>query len=58
MIKKVWIAQCDLCGKVENARMVTGQYNESEPALPTGWICGYNKDFHCCSECAKQIAKE
>ena len=58
MIKKVWIAQCDLCGKMEKARLVDGQYNEQQPTLPIGWSEGYNKDFHCCPECSKRIAKE
>ncbi|MBQ8697390.1 MAG: hypothetical protein IJ521_00100 [Schwartzia sp.] len=58
MIKQVWVAQCDLCGKIENAKLVAGRYNETAPTLPEGWICGYNKDFHCCPECAKQIEKE
>ena len=26
MIKQVWVAQCDICGKTENARMMP--YNE------------------------------
>lgn len=53
MIKQVWVVQCDLCGKTENARMKHGQYNEQQPTLPIGWSEGYNKDFHCCPKCSQ-----
>ena len=58
MIKQIWIAQCDCCGKIEQARMMDGQYNELLATLPIGWGYGYNKDFHCCPECSKRMAKE
>ena len=58
MIKQIWIAQCDLCGKMENARITMGQYNEDTYTLPIGWSEGYNKDVHLCPECSKRIAKE
>lgn len=52
MLKQVWIARCDLCGKEEKAKAVRGRYNETEHTLPDGWECGHNKDFHLCGECA------
>lgn len=58
MIKQIWVAQCDLCGKIENARMTSGRYNEQEATLPIGWSKGYNKDVHCCPECSKRIAEK
>ena len=33
-------------------------WNEQQPTLPIGWSNGYNKDFHCCPDCSKRIAKE
>lgn len=58
MIKQIWIAQCDLCGKTEPARMVSGRYNETEPTLPIGWERAYNKKVHFCPECAKLVDKK
>lgn len=28
MLKKVWIAQCDVCGRIEKATVKSGHYNE------------------------------
>ncbi|MBR3623056.1 MAG: hypothetical protein IKN43_06895 [Selenomonadaceae bacterium] len=53
-LKQLWIAQCDLCGKIENARINTGQYNEVERTLPVGWGYVHNKNMHLCPECAKR----
>lgn len=58
MIKQIWIAQCDLCGKMENARIIMDQYNEEGHTLPIGWGEGYNKDVHLCPECSKRMMKE
>lgn len=57
MLKQVWIAQCDLCGKEEKAKAVRGRYDEPEQTLPDGWKCGYNKAFHLCGECAAVVNK-
>ena len=57
-LKQLWIAQCDLCGKIKNLRITTGQYNEVECTLPTDWRYGRNKNMHLCPECAKRIMKE
>ena len=37
MLKQIWIAECDLCGKIERAKAVSGQYNETDYTLPDGW---------------------
>ena len=59
MIKQVWVAQCDLCGKMENARVVPGRYNEQQATLPIGWSNGYNKDkIFIVAKSAPRIAKE
>ena len=58
MIKKIWIAQCDLCGKMEKAMLVDGQYNEQQPTLPIEWGNGYTEDIHLCPECSKRMMKK
>jgi len=58
MIKQIWIAQCDVCGLIETARMVRGRYNDTEATLPVGWGHGHNKDVHLCPECSKRAARE
>lgn len=58
MIKQIWVAQCDVCGKIENAKITMGRYNEEGHTLPDGWGYGYTKDIHLCPECSKRIAKE
>ena len=50
-LKQRWIAQCDLCGKTENARITSGQYNEDKHTLPIGWGYGYNENMHLCPDC-------
>ena len=57
MIKQVWLVQCDFCGKEEHAKIVSGQYNETETALPDGWGYGYTKAFHCCPECHERLSR-
>ena len=58
MIKQMWIAQCDVCGKMENARTTMGQYNEDVHTLPIGWGYGYTEDIHLCPECSKRMMKK
>lgn len=58
MIKQIWIAQCDVCGKMENARIMMGRYNEEEHMLPIGWGNGYTEDIHLCPECSKRMMKK
>ena len=55
MLKQVWIAKCDLCGRVEQAKAVFGQYNETNYTIPEGWDTGHNKDFILCPECLSAI---
>ena len=58
MIKKLWIVQCDFCGKIENAKMVYDSRNDNYPTLPAGWSTGQNKDFHLCPECSGRLNEE
>lgn len=57
MIKQIWIAQCDLCGKTEEAgrRTSIGQYNEAGHTLPKGWGYGYTEKIHLCQECFERM---
>ncbi len=51
MLKQIWIAECDLCGKTEKAKAKDGRYNETVYGLPDGWGYGHNKNFIVCPEC-------
>ncbi len=51
MLKQITIAECDLCGKTEPAKAVSGRYNETDYTLPDGWGYAHNKDFVLCPEC-------
>ena len=51
MLKQIWIAECDLCGKTENAKRALGKYYETGYTLPDGWGYGHNKNFIICPEC-------
>lgn len=51
MLKQIWIAECDLCGKTKRAKTVSGRYNETSYDLPYGWGYAHNKNFTLCPEC-------
>ena len=53
MLKQIWVAECDLCGKVEPARKITSN-NETRYILPLGWAWGIS-DIKCavCPECIR-----
>ena len=51
MLKQIWIAECDLCGKTEEAKIIPGRYNEREVVIPKGWSNAHNKEFILCPEC-------
>lgn len=50
MLRQVWIAECDWCGKTEYAQHTNGRY-EPEYVLPVGWAKGASKNFCVCPEC-------
>ena len=58
MIKQVWMAECDFCGKMERARITGGQYNEDVHILPVGWKYGVNDDFCVCDDCYKRLRRD
>ncbi len=56
MIKQIWIAECDICGKTEKAQIMLGRYyNDNEHTLPDGWIRLKNKDICICPDCASVL---
>ena len=54
MLKQVWIAECDLCGKVERAKETVAN-GETIYTLPYGWAWGIS-DIKCtvCPECIRE----
>ena len=56
MIRQIWIAECDFCGKTEKAKAKDGRYNETFYGLPEGWRRGNNKDFTICPECLARLS--
>ena len=48
-IKQVWMAECDICGRTEPARAVSGRYNE------TDYILMYNRKMCACPECTRAL---
>jgi hypothetical protein len=56
MIKKITVAQCDICGKTEPAKATTVQYNETDYVLPDNWKWSETtKEFCICYECRKKL---
>ncbi len=51
MLKQIWIAECDMCGRTEEAKAVIGRYTETGYDLPDGWSRAHNKNFILCPEC-------
>ena len=51
MLKRIWIAECDICGERTNAGLTSGRYGEAEPYPPAGWAQGINKNVLICSKC-------
>lgn len=58
MIRQIWIAECDLCGHREDAKAVSGRYNETDYTLPNGWRKAHNKDFILCPKCHEKTERE
>ena len=58
MLKQICVAECDICGKIKEAKTTLGQYNETEYLLPDGWESGKgNKAVCICTECLKLLSK-
>ena len=54
-IKQVWMAECDICGRTEPARAVSGRYNETDYMLPLNWGLMYNRKMCACPECTRAL---
>lgn len=58
MIKQITVAECDICGTTQNAKLVTWQ-NETNYTLPIGWVQSKaNQQFCICPECWKKLTRE
>lgn len=55
MIKQITVAECDVCGKTEKAKEVSGRYNETEYVIPEGWKQGRNDKVSICPRCAAKL---
>lgn len=59
MIKQITVAECDICGATEKAKMGTAQYNETIYEPPKGWIrSGTNNMFLICPKCWEKLGGE
>ena len=55
MIKKMYVAICDVCGFTEKAKVVGSQYNEEIYGIPDGWGKGSTEGVHLCPSCFKKF---
>ncbi len=51
MLTPNWKAHCDLCGRFERTKVVTGQDKENEHYLHDGWVITHKKNIMLCPEC-------
>lgn len=58
MLIQITIAECDLCGKTEPAKALSGRYNDIDYTLPDGWSKGHNNSFILCPECTSVRERE
>lgn len=54
-IVKRYIAACDICGEIEDAKAVSGQYNETEYTVPDGWLKVSFSSVILCPKCRKKL---
>ena len=58
MIETITVAQCDVCGKTEPAKAITGQHNETCYTIPDGWVKSMTSENFCiCLECKKKLER-
>lgn len=55
MIKQIWVAECDICGAVEAAKITHPWMNEEERSLPDEWQHGFTEQTCICPECWYKI---
>lgn len=54
-IKKIAMAVCDICGKMEKAEEECRYYDSEYFKKPDGWFEGYVSDITICPECGKKL---
>lgn len=58
MIKQIYICECDICGAVEKAKLLSSNTNDENYGLPYDWCHGKNHDMCICPECNKKLNAE
>lgn len=55
MIKQITVAECDICGAMEKAR-VEGTQRDEYNEVPKGWVrSATNNNFCICPKCWKKL---
>lgn len=58
MIAQKWVVICDSCGAREDAKRVSGQYNEHSYEPPDDWgRSSVNPQVHFCKKCTAALLK-
>lgn len=55
MIKQIYMCECDICGAVEKAKLISSNTDEEDYGLPYTWCHGKNHDICICPECIKKL---
>lgn len=55
MIKKIDMAICDICGAMDFAKRIVGQYNSIDYDVPDGWTHGKNQFLCICPACTAKL---
>lgn len=55
MIKQIYVCECDICGAVEKAKLISSNTDEEDYGLPYTWCYGKNHDICICPECIKKL---
>lgn len=55
MIKQIYMCECDICGAVEKAKLLSSNTNDENYGLPYDWCHGKNHDICICPECSAKL---
>ena len=55
MIKQIYVCECDICGAVEKAKLISSNTDDENYGLPYDWCHGKNHDICICPECIKKL---
>ena len=55
MIKQIYVCECDICGTVEKAKLLSSNLYDENYGLPYDWCHGKNHDICICPECIKKL---